>query len=395
MGYEPPKARGITQRRRPQQQQQGFGNTDINQLIQQLLRQLLGGQGGGGGGVRPKNLATGGLVASYFKNGGLSNIDKARVATGKLQSNRTGGMTDFFVDMFGGGQKEGSFAQNLEGSMSAREKAIRQEENKTNIFQTARRTIFEDSGAQQVPIGGTVVSAANAMIDTGYQLTTGEYDAGSLASQIPQLGASFIPGLKFSKKNRIVKEVLEDLAKNPFENAVGLAGGGGVAGTDFIPAMLTPGEFIMSAGAVRQHGVGTMKALNRGKVPGFNRGGMVGGVQYRQDGGFMGMMGSAAQSLGIDTSEITKTFDNFVGNFSGTLDSITTAFSPIAAAISGLAETFSNINITSTLTVDGQLNISGVDSSAIAEELKQAFGTMIGDEVKRILENNNKEARPQ
>jgi hypothetical protein len=163
---------------------------------------------------------------------------------------------------------------------------------------------------------------------------------------------------------------------------------------DVIPAMLTPGEFIMSAGAVRQHGVGAMRALNRGKVPGFNRGGMVGGIQYRQEGGSIGMMGGAGQSLGIDTSEITKTFDNFVGNFSSTLDSITTAFSPIASAISGLAETFSNINITSTLTVDGQLNISGVDSNAIAEELKQAFGKMIGDEVQRVLENNNKEARP-
>ena len=176
--------------------------------------------------------------------------------------------------------------------------------------------------------------------------------------------------------------------------AINRAAGGSAGMGDVIPAMLTPGEFIMSAGAVRQHGVGAMRALNRGKVPGFNRGGMVGGVQYRQEGGSIGMMGGAGQSLGIDTSEITKTFDNFVGNFSSTLDSITTAFSPIASAISGLAETFSNINITSTLTVDGQLNISGVDSNAIAEELKQAFGKMIGDEVQRVLENNNKEARP-
>jgi hypothetical protein len=115
---------------------------------------------------------------------------------------------------------------------------------------------------------------------------------------------------------------------------------GGSVGSDVIPAMLTPGEFIMSASAVRQHGVGTMRALNRGQVPGFNRGGMVGGVQYRQNGGLMGMIGGAAQSLGIDTKEITSTFDNFVGNFSGALDNITKAFSPITSAIQNLANIF-------------------------------------------------------
>ena len=54
----------------------------------------------------------------------------------------------------------------------------------------------------------------------------------------------------------------------------------------------------------------------------------------------MGMIGGAAQSLGIDTKEITSTFDNFVGNFSGVLDNITTAFSPITSAIQNLANIF-------------------------------------------------------
>jgi hypothetical protein len=110
--------------------------------------------------------------------------------------------------------------------------------------------------------------------------------------------------------------------------------------SDSVPAMLTPGEFVMSQDAVKKHGVAAMKSLNQGNVPGFNRGGMVGGVQYRQNGGLMGMIGGAAQSLGIDTSEISSTFDNFVGNFSGVLDNITTAFSPITSAIQNLANIF-------------------------------------------------------
>ena len=55
----------------------------------------------------------------------------------------------------------------------------------------------------------------------------------------------------------------------------GKAGGGSVGAS---PAMLTGGEFIMNAGTVRQHGLGFMGELNRGKMPGMAGGGPVGGV---------------------------------------------------------------------------------------------------------------------
>ena len=56
---------------------------------------------------------------------------------------------------------------------------------------------------------------------------------------------------------------------------------------DIIPAMLTPGEFVMSKGAVDKHGLGTMLSMNvsgggtnrpsyTGMVPGYNQGGVVG-----------------------------------------------------------------------------------------------------------------------
>jgi hypothetical protein len=40
--------------------------------------------------------------------------------------------------------------------------------------------------------------------------------------------------------------------------------GGFSKGTDTVPAMLTPGEFVMSRYAVNAHGVDTMKAINNG-----------------------------------------------------------------------------------------------------------------------------------
>ena len=60
------------------------------------------------------------------------------------------------------------------------------------------------------------------------------------------------------------------------------AGGGSIfqpKGTDTVPAMLTPGEFVIRKSAVDRIGVGTLAALNRG-----------GPVQYRQAGGAINAM---------------------------------------------------------------------------------------------------------
>ena len=63
-------------------------------------------------------------------------------------------------------------------------------------------------------------------------------------------------------------------------------------GTDTIPAMLSPGEFVVRASAVNKVGVGTLRAINQGNVAAANSavsmassGGMIGGVAYRAIGG--------------------------------------------------------------------------------------------------------------
>jgi hypothetical protein len=151
-----------------------------------------------------------------------------------------------------------------------------------------------------------------------------------------------------SNTDQLLQQLLQQMLRQGGGNRGGVtpkynATGGGISGGDTIPAMLTPGEFVMSASAVRQHGVGTMRSLNKGQVPGFNRGGMVGGAQYRKEGGIMsGVSGGLSNMMGIDTKEITSTLDSFVGNFSGVLDVLTGAFSPITSAIQGLVSVFGN-----------------------------------------------------
>jgi hypothetical protein len=46
------------------------------------------------------------------------------------------------------------------------------------------------------------------------------------------------------------------------------AAGGYAMGTDTVPAMLTPGEFVMSKYAVQSYGTDTMKAINSGSSVG-------------------------------------------------------------------------------------------------------------------------------
>ena len=54
-------------------------------------------------------------------------------------------------------------------------------------------------------------------------------------------------------------------AKGGLINPVKFAMGGYAKGTDMVPAMLTPGEFVMSKYAVNNYGVDRLRAMNNGE----------------------------------------------------------------------------------------------------------------------------------
>lgn len=75
----------------------------------------------------------------------------------------------------------------------------------------------------------------------------------------------------------------------------GFASGGFVSGaggstSDSIPAMLSNGEYVMSAEAVRKFGTGFLDAMNEGKIPHKKHGGLLGGLF----GGLFGLTGLLA-----------------------------------------------------------------------------------------------------
>ncbi|MGA0083263.1 MAG: hypothetical protein ACO3H5_06440, partial [Candidatus Nanopelagicales bacterium] len=62
--------------------------------------------------------------------------------------------------------------------------------------------------------------------------------------------------------------------------------GGGVPGsgnTDTVPAMLTPGEFVVNKEATKNN-LGLLREINGGKVNGYNAGGKIPGTQYLSEG---------------------------------------------------------------------------------------------------------------
>ena len=68
------------------------------------------------------------------------------------------------------------------------------------------------------------------------------------------------------------------------EKPQGFAGGGMAVGTDTVPAMLSPGEFVMSRGAVNKYGSSTLASMNAAGG-GTNRPRMLGGTVYAAGGG--------------------------------------------------------------------------------------------------------------
>lgn len=164
-----------------------------------------------------------------------------------------------------------------------------------------------------------------------------------------------------------------------------MASGGGVPGTsDTVPAMLTPGEFVMSKSAVQQHGVGYMKSLNRGRIPGFNRGGVVGrgNVQYKHDGGGIGSGGGV---LSLDPTRVQEVLTTFNTTFSASLDKIVAPMNGVAQSLSRVAEAFGSMTMTHEFSghISMSVNIANKDAiiAAVSEGIQPNVSQLITNQV--------------
>jgi hypothetical protein len=170
----------------------------------------------------------------------------------------------------------------------------------------------------------------------------------------------------------------------------GFATGGSVSGNDRVPAMLTPGEFIMSPEAVNKYGVGYMQSLNRGRVPGFRRGGIVGrgNVQYRQNGG--GIADSNAM-MSLDASNIQSVLETFNQQFQATLDTVVNQFSSLSNAMNNLAGVFgSGFTMTHTFTGDMSMAFKIDNLPELQQSIAKAITPTIVEQVKKVIDDQGK-----
>ena len=260
--------------------------------------------------------------------------------------------SDFYRAIFGKRGNQDPFA----GTPFTHEAVRKAGENsglyKRRVYHTAIKARKDDNTKGK--IGSTVIAFNNAQSGTE-GLLNALYNPQFYADMVA-LRDAFATG--FGQRFRGTS----DFAMANFR---GFASGGSV---DSVPAMLTPGEFVMSTAAVKKHGTGFMKQVNRGKVPGFARGGSVAGVQYRQNGG--GIFGGR--------NALMEALDN--------VSQAMSAFNTVANALQDIATQFGNMQITHNVNVSGSLAIPGFTQEAI-NKLVNIIGDSVASSTATKIDN--------
>ncbi|SVC54068.1 uncharacterized protein METZ01_LOCUS306922, partial [marine metagenome] len=122
-------------------------------------------------------------------------------------------------------------------------------------------------------------------------------------------GAASAAGMKSKVVNELVAELHRSgeyarLAKPSKEVAAGkataaaavkkVAKGGSISGTDSVPSLLTPGEFVVKKSAARSIGYSKLNRMNKTGIAGFAEGGIVGFERFAKGGKAKGGSGSVA-----------------------------------------------------------------------------------------------------
>lgn len=141
-------------------------------------------------------------------------------------------------------------------------------------------------------------------------------------------------------------------------------------GTDTVPAMLTPGEFVVNRNAVRRgNNLQALKAMNSGAqgAAAMSKGGVV----YRQEGSTGPESGGGMMAGGLDSSTISK-FTNALDKFNNTILQSINALQSTEFSIK-LEPTTVNVNITGTSFLQTMTN-----------ELQNKLFAMVSDKMKNL-----------
>jgi len=135
--------------------------------------------------------------------------------------------------------------------------------------------------------------------------------------------------LEESTKINLLSAVADALGVSNVSAVTRRAGGGSISGKDTVPALLTPGEFVINKNSAQRIGYGNLNRLNKAdKVQGFNKGGVVG---YRR-GGIVENIGGNAGAIAAVVSVLIPQIERMASSFKNLNGSIGTFGATIGEA---------------------------------------------------------------
>jgi hypothetical protein len=277
-----------------------------------------------------------------------------------------------------------------------------------NQFGGMGMNMFPGMGAYGMQIGTPLPTMQAVTYDTGYMTpmqmfgNSGFYQRENMWANQSAMANNQVEGnfwnSFYGAKNRLMSNQWNGRGGG-WKSSGGLmsyfAKGGAMGGND-IPAMLTPGEFVMNSNAVKQHGVGFMEHLNRGgDVPKFHTGGVVG---FASGGQVDSSQLSSNMNVGVNTSGISDSISSSIGKaFSSlgniinteSLNNLSNTFNNLVTKLDNVAGSVKGMNMTHQVNHDGQINIGGLDGKNIAEAIKSEVTNMITNHVQNIMRQAN------
>lgn len=139
-------------------------------------------------------------------------------------------------------------------------------------------------------------------------------------------------------------------------------------GTDTVPAMLTPGEFVINRSATQRH-LPLLKAINDNKLPGYAKGGRVQRFQYGGMADMSGSGGGGVSNISLDTSGLDTAFNSFATN----VESLKSVIDSFASVATNFSSGFSQLS-----QLDAGANRLGTAAASISSAA-QTFGAVVSN----------------
>lgn len=219
----------------------------------------------------------------------------------------------------------------LDGTQERIDLIVKQIENE-NILHSARQQAFTAESMALEATNKTANILAETYEKLGSQAISGIADA---FAECITAGKSFGEAMA-NMCNQMLQQVLQLIAQWLILTALMGVGGGigswagtargklfaasggyisgpGTGTSDSIPAMLSNGEYIMSASAVDRIGVPLLNGLNSGRLDGFATGGYIGHAAYSNDGGTTNVATAPSNSFSINVQAMdAESFGGFL-----------------------------------------------------------------------------------